>query len=163
MTAVATDRIGPVLREYVEAAAAALQPERVIYTQPGVEVAWDEACGGQLAGRVVALVPHVSQPRGAAGVGCGVDYWTATLAMSMIRCIAVLDDDGTAPTPAAITADGQAMLADLAALEQVILCNPRTTAVLNWQPQGPDGGYAGGEWIFAVRIPTCGCSPVSGA
>lgn len=159
----ATDLISPLLSEYVNLAARALapRPSRVVHVNPGGEVPWDECCAGQLAGRIITKIPRVGDQRSAAGLPCGVLYWDVTLALSIIRCIHVVIEDGPQqakiPTTAEMDADGMQMLADLAVLEEVILCHPRTTAMQSWVPLGAQGGCAGGEWVFVARVPGCPC------
>jgi hypothetical protein len=160
----ATDFLGPILARYVEAAIPVLDPPvgRVVYVAPGLEVAWDDCCDGQLHARVIQLVPHTSSStRPAAGPPCGVEYWIATIALGVIRCAHSLNDDGSAPTDAEVSSDGQQMLADMAELQQVVLCSPDTWQVLQWLPAGPLGGCHGGEWTFQVKVPTCGCDVVA--
>lgn len=154
----AADLIGPVLAEYVTNAVATLDPvpERVIVYQPGEEVAWDECCDGQLWGRVVSVDPGPIQPK-ANGLPCGIPWWSVTLGLGILRCVAVVNDKGTPPSAAKITEDGAQMLADLATLQEVVACTGKTATVVSWTPLGPQGGCAGGEWVFTVRIMACGC------
>ena len=153
------DLIGPILSDIVHEAEAAVSPTptRIIYIQPGAEVAWDESCGGgQLWGRVVTVAPGVgSQARSSAP--CGVLYWNVVLAVGLIRCVAGLKGDGSAPTPQELTSDGWQMTRDLQAIQQVILCHEKVTQITNWLPSGPQGAYAGGEWTFVVRVGVCAC------
>jgi hypothetical protein len=153
----ATDLIGPVLATYVALAKDALEPEpgRVVIVAPGSTVAWDDCCDGQLWSRVVNVTPFVGRP--GASAPCGVLYWTVRVALGVIRCAHSLNGDGTAPPAALISQDGEQMLDDLAALQQVILCHPRTTSILQWNPLGPQGGCHGGEWEYEIRVDTCGC------
>jgi hypothetical protein len=155
------DLIGPVLTDIVKQANVAVSPKpsRVIHIQPGAEVAWDESCGGgQLWGRVVTIAPATgTQPRSAAP--CGVLYWNVVLAVGIVRCVAGLKNDGSPPSPRELSADGVQMTRDLQAIQQVILCHEKVSAIQNWLPSGPQGVYAGGEWIFTVRIGTCACGP----
>jgi hypothetical protein len=155
------DLIGPILADIVHQAEVAVNPApaRVIYIQPGAEVAWDEACGGgQLWGRVVTIAPGVgTQARSSAP--CGVLYWNVVLAVGLIRCVAGLKSDGSPPSPSELTADGWQMTRDLQAIQQVILCHDSVSAIQNWLPSGTSGAYAGGEWLFTVRVGVCNCGP----
>lgn len=154
------DLIGPILHSIVEESRLALSPvpDRVIYIAPGNEVAWDDCCVGQLSGRIVSINPHVgTQPRSASP--CGVLYWDVLLAVGILRCVDVVDDQGVAPPAPVLTADGQQMLWDAQALQQVILCHKDVKAINVWVPQGPQGGCAGGEWTFLVTVGACGCGP----
>lgn len=154
------DYLGPILYDYVDEAAVGLEPTpgRIIHIAPGQEVAWDDCCDGQLWSRVIQVSPHVTNgTRSAAGPPCGVDYWIATVALGVIRCAYSLNEDGTVPSPAQITSDGQQMLDDMVVLQQVVLCNPNTWEIQGWTPSGPLGGCHGGEWVFTVKFQTCQC------
>lgn len=158
----ATDRIGPIMAEYVTAALASFPdgkvPQRVITYQPGEEVAWDGCCDGQLAMRLIAL--DLSAPQSnAQGLICGGKWWNVRLGLSLIRCVGVVSDKGTPPTAERITNDGAQMLADIATIQDVVMCLGKTTAAPApaWVPLGPSGGCAGGEWQFTVRVPVCAC------
>jgi hypothetical protein len=154
----AVDMIGPVLAEYVANAVATLTPApgRVITYQPGEQVAWDECCDGQLWGRVVLIQPGPIQPKGN-GLPCGIPWFNVVLGLGIIRCVASVSDKGKVPSASAITDDGAQMLLDLATLQEVMLCTGYTTNVLAWTPLGPEGGCAGGEWTFTIRVMACGC------
>jgi hypothetical protein len=154
----ATDLIGPILKTYTAEAVRALNPKptRVIEVAPGASVAWDDCCGGQVWTRVVQVVPAVGRA-GSTQAPCGVLYWVATVALGVVRCAHSLRDDGTAPPAHLISEDGQDMLDDLAALQEVVVCHPRTASITGWTPLGPQGGCHGGEWVFTVRFDVCGC------
>jgi len=154
----ATDYIGPVLATYVALAKDALEPEpgRIVIVAPGSTVAWDNCCEGQLWSRVVEVQPFLGRPS-AAALPCGVLYWNVIVAVGVIRCAHSLNDDGSAPPATLVSQDGQQMLDDLAALQEVILCHPRTKAIQRWTPLGPQGGCHGGEWQFVISVDTCGC------
>lgn len=157
----AYDGISPVMAEYVAAATAALSPTpgRIITYQPGEEVAWDEVCEGQLAARIVGIGLNAPMAN-AQGLICGGKWWDVRLGLSLIRCVGVVNDKGKPPTAERITNDGAQMLADIAALQEVVMCVGKTVATPApaWVPLGPNGGAAGGEWQFTVRVMVCGCS-----
>jgi hypothetical protein len=159
---VVQELIGPVLTDYVNLAAAALlpRPGRIIHIAPGRSVPWDECCEGQLWGRLVSITPMVGRQGAGTSMPCGVLAWDVQLAVGIIRCVHTIQGDGPTaitPTPREMTADGQQALNDLVALEQVILCHPKTVSMVNWLPLGNLGGCGGGEWTFNTRVPTCGC------
>lgn len=152
------DYVGSVLWDMVEKSKASLvpKPTRVIHVNPGRQVPWDECCVGQLAGRVLTITPFTG-PRGSTSLGCGVVEYVVTLGISIIRCVATVDDSGQAPTPAEMDADGLQMTRDLANIMRVIQCHPATRTMGAWNPLGNQGGCGGGEWTFQVRIPVCPC------
>jgi len=154
------DLIGPILHDIVEQSRLALSPvpSRVNYVAPGNDVAWDACCDGQLSGRIVSINPHVgTQARSSSP--CGVLYWDVLLAVGILRCVDVVDDQGTAPSTLELDRDGQQMLWDAQALQQVILCHDKVKQINAWVPQGPQGGCAGGEWTFLVTVGVCPCDP----
>lgn len=114
---------------------------------PGGSVAWDDCCDGQAWVRVVSVEPSY-QAR------CGIVRWTVTLGIGVLRCAAVLNDDGVAPSPRQITADGHEMIADMDAIAHLFQCNdlPLDPLLGNWTPQGPNGGCHGGEWAATVTL-----------
>lgn len=134
--------------------------ERVLL-QPGDEVAWDDCCNGQLAVRLISLVPIPSGTPGARP--CPPAGWNATLGISMIRCVATLQDDGEPPTAEAITVDALDVLGDMALIQLAIDCVTRARPevqrleLLSWTPLGPAGGCAGGEWRLHMFVPSCAC------
>lgn len=152
----ATDQIGPILSAAVYAAADALYPRPTrILLQPGAEVAWDECCGGQLWGRVVRVSGRTKP--GSGFNACAILFWEVVLAVGVIRCVAVSAEDGTAPSDEAITADAWQFLSDLAAIQEALACRVDLAGVGDFTPLGPQGGCAGGEWQFTVRVPVCAC------
>ena len=135
-------------------------PERA-FVQPGTEVAWDDCCSGQLALRLISWEPITSGP--AMSSPCAPAGWRAQLGISLIRCVASLSDSGDAPTPDHLTADAIDILTDASQMEQLLTCTvsglvDRLTLV-NYIPSGPQGGCAGGEWIFRIMFTAtaCGC------
>lgn len=150
------------MEDYVDLAQAALTEEgraagRVVRHGPGLRLPWDECCDGQLWARVVNVQPATSSNPRAVSAPCGVLFWNVTIGLNIIRCVATVNDQGQAPKPEQIDKDGQEMLNDLATLQQVILCHPKTRSILSWNPLGAQGGCAGGEWQFTARIDACGC------
>lgn len=156
----ATDLIGPAMAAFLAEAQTLLVPavgRAALY--PGLEVAWDDCCDGQLWVRLVNMQPGApAQP----GQPCGVVLWNVTFGMGVLRCASPLYDDGRAPDASALTADNLQMTADSAALQQAIQCAIAPAVerlTLNrWDPQGPQGGCVGGEWLFTVKLTNCPCS-----
>ena len=162
----AQDKIGPVLAEYVANAVATLEPTptRIITYQPGAEVAWDEFCGGQVWGRVVNVSSGPNQAK-ASGNVCSIPWWVVTLGVGVLRCVKGVETVGkraVVPTGEQITEDGAQSLADIATLLEVVTCSGYTTgdAAITYTPLGPNGGMAGGEFQFTIRIGSCACPEV---
>lgn len=132
---------------------------RVVPVAPGTTPAWDDGCG-LMYSRLVSVTPVVdTQMRGNSVMPCGINFYIVTVAIAVVRCVAVVDDAARAPTAAQVYADGSAMLADLETLEQVIRCAPTTRSIISAQPLPEQGGLSGIEWIFTLRLPACDCPP----
>ena len=160
-----TDRLALFMDDYAERAVAALadadrRPGRVVPIAPGTSPAWDGDCAGYLYGRIVSIAPGQQQGTPPASVRCGVHFWVATLAIAIIRCVGVLDDNGRPPLPARVDQDGRGFSLDAAVLEQVLLCSPYTRSIVQGVPLEEQGGYSGFEWTYTVRYDTCDCSGV---
>lgn len=155
----ADDLIYPVLESMVIKAFEGLDPipGRMIVA-PGLEVAWDDCCDGQVWTRLIQLLPMVQQ----GAPGCGVVGWQATIGLGIVRCVATVNDSGQAPSAGQITADASQMTSDIDVLREVITCNtfqPLERLVpTGWVPLGPLGGCAGGEWTMTGTLLQPACS-----
>ena len=162
----AADLIGPLLGRVLDEAYSVLDPKpsrKALYS--GSQVAWDDCCEGQVWVRLVAMEPVTGDPRQNRAMGpCGVLMWRATIGVGILRCAAVLNDDGSAPSPTVLTAETLTMTSDMSALAQAISCSIPTNIkglmkmqVIRWDPLGPDGGCVGGEWTVQALVNTCKC------
>src|SRR5699024_7839428 len=75
--------------------------------QPGLSVAWDDCCDGQLWVRINGVTP-VYKGNSDCSVAFGVTY-----AVGIIRSVHSLSDRGKAPTQGQITTDGLDMIDDM--------------------------------------------------
>lgn len=129
-------------------------PSRVLL-MPGSEVVWDN-CGnrGQLWVRVVSVVPHY--PSGlrtnAMGVKCGPAAWDATIAVGVLRCVSTVDDRGRPPKALTMTKEMTQILDDASKISGVLVEAEEITEITVWNPLGPEGGLAGGEWEARARF-----------
>jgi hypothetical protein len=124
------------------------------FVQPGEEVAWDQCdCEGQAWSRLVRAQP-VYGDRKANGKRCIV-RWDVQLAIGSLRCVTGPTDRGTLPKAATITAEGHRYANDFAALLSAVECDPYTDTVLEAVALGPNGGCAGSEVRFNVRVGPC--------
>lgn len=132
------------------------KPGRVVTLAPGATAAFDDCCAGQVWGRLVNLMPAPgATPGRTPGLSpAAAPWWLATIEIGIVRCAAVLDDQGRAPTPAAITADGEQGIADLAAILSVLRCEP-IRSFEGWLPVGPEGGCFGGTLTITVQVQNC--------
>lgn len=124
------------------------------FVQPGEEVAWDQCdCNGQAWSRLVRAEPIYGTAK-ANGIPCVV-RWDVQMAVGVLRCVSGPTDKGTLPKGETITAEGHQFAADIAALMQAIECDGYTYRLLEAVPLGPQGGCAGSEVRFLVRIAPC--------
>jgi len=157
-----TDLVATFMDDLAERSVLALaehdrRPGRVVAIAPGTAPAWDGDCNGYLYGRIVSITPGQQQGTAPVNVRCGVHFWVATLAIAIIRCVGVLDNQGTPPLPSRVDADGRGFSLDAAILQQVLLCSPYTRSIVQGVPLEEQGGYSGFEWTYTVRAPTCDC------
>lgn len=161
------DLIGPVLEQALDVAVAALDPppaRACLY--PGAEVAWDDCDCGQAWVRLVLVEPWFgdgNRQRVSAYGPCGPLKWAVTLGVGVLRCAATVDDSGHAPEPSVLTSETLAMTRDMTDLSKAITCDFPTVRgldrvqVTRWEPLGPDGLCAGGEWIVTALVDACKC------
>ena len=157
----ALTQVGPILADLVAKSAAALAAEdrpvdSVVTVAPGVAPAWDNSCS-QIYSRFVSLAPVTGDQRGVQAP-CGVLFWIVTVAIAVTRCVGTPSAEGgriKLPTPDRVSADGMAMLADIATLEDVIKCDERVRSVVQAIPLPEAGGLSGIEWQFTLRIDNC--------
>lgn len=141
-----TTRAYAVQESILEECLAQLQPNpaRVVVV-PGATPVWDACCDGMLYSAMVGVQPKL---RAAKCTG-----WTATIKVGVIRCCASLDDMGNPPTPHQISQDARLMLDDMVALMRALAASECVEVLDGWEPLGPDGGCAGGEWTITVHLP----------
>lgn len=134
-----------------------------VFLAPGLEVAHDDCCegGGQLWVRVIEQIPYV--PPGRVVNPCGSGMKTVRYGVGTIRCVHSLDSRGHPPSAATVTADAVGGWQDANALEQMFYCCLPVEGDLfaknldRYDPIGPLGGCAGGEWTITTKVRTCGC------
>lgn len=141
------------------------EPGRVVLV-PGTAEVWDDCCEGQLYARVIDVFPTAPFPQfdtvqKGANLACSIKMMNLHIGLGLIRCAATVDDEGRAPTAAAVSANGEDMLADMALLLDVITCKvPSVKKILGvkldrWTPKGVTGGCHGGEWGVHLAIDPC--------
>ena len=124
------------------------------FIQPGGQVAWDECdCDGQAWSRFVQATPIYDTPK-ANGIPCVV-RWDVTLAVGVLKCAAGPTVRGVLPTAEQISAGGVTFGDDLTMLMHAIECDPMTYRMTGATPLGPEGGCAGSEVQFVVRMAPC--------
>lgn len=136
-------------------------PGRTIYAAPGMSVAHDDCCDGQVWARLVSIgpLPNADPAKRPGMHPCAMPHFLATIELGVIRCAAVMGNNGKAPSPRQITQDGQQGIADMATLLGVLRCTPDLRSLGAWTPVGPEGGCHGGYWTVTKLLTNCiGCS-----
>lgn len=146
------------LHHYLDLAVAAVSPvPGKKFVLAGSEVPWDSCdCNGQIWSRIVNIQPIVGTTK-ANGQPCVIRFWEVTLAVGILRCVAVPSESGKLPTGTRMTTDGDQAADDLANLIQAIVCDPATYNVTQAAPIGAQGGCAGSEVQFIIRLNPCDC------
>lgn len=158
---------------------AADRPPGRVELVPGLRPAWDDCCDGQLYLRVIEVYPTAgqsapfpqidTQQRGAAGGQCAIHGLAVHIGLGIIRCVATVNDDGSAPSPEEVSQDADLMLKDMDALLDALLCKApqedfyksvNGLKMDRWQPQGVEGGCGGGEWGAYLWVDPCLCRPL---
>lgn len=160
----ATDLISPLLEDVLFLAKASLYPvpSRVVVV-PGLDAVWDECCEGQLWVRLVSYNPVQPTTVRSGDPACNVQMWDAGIAVGILRCVSVVDDQGRAPSPAQMLEDARMIHRDMADLQEVLQCSIHTVDNVlkarmgSWNSLGPEGGCAGGEWAMTLTLPNCAC------
>jgi hypothetical protein len=157
------DRLGPAMQSLLDACESALveggRRAAHVALAPGNTVSWDNCCdasegGGQLWARVVSAVPRPqpSQP-------CDLTHLSVRAAVGAVRCMHGVDEEGY-PTPAEMTGDTLGMTADADLLLRGIRAwappadqvPPKTLAVEQGLPLGPQGYCGGWEWTVTFGL-----------
>ena len=143
------------LDHYVDLLGEALDPvPGKVFVQPGDEVAWDQCdCDGQAWAKIVNVLPVVGT-RKADGRVC-VQWWDVTFAVGVLRCVAGPNQRGVLPNAKQITADGHRFADDLVALMGMVEGDSYVRQITQATPLGPQGGCAGSEVQFIVRVQPC--------
>lgn len=116
---------------------------------PGLLPAWDDCCSGQLTVRMVNILPTYSK-------GTCPSIIRVTFGISLIRCVHTMNDDGSAPLPKYVNSDGEMTMDDAhevyCALSAWKPNGVYQWKLLQWTPEGAEGGCAGGEWQVEAVI-----------
>ena len=144
-------------------AVCALPPPGRVFLAPGLDVPHDDCCegGGQLWVRVIDQVPY--RPSTRTLDRCGSGMKTVRFGVGTVRCVHSLDARGNPPSAGTASDDAIELWQDANAVEQAFYCCLSLDADLlgksldRYDPIGPLGGCAGGEWTISARVRSCGC------
>jgi hypothetical protein len=74
---------------------------------------------------------------------CGIRYWEAVGEVTLLRCAASLNDDGTAPAPYVLLAEGKDSIKDTDAILAGMGAQEWIRSIGTWTPQANQGGCRG--------------------
>jgi len=125
---------------------------------PGDNVSW-EMCGGECGDGVCGMAyvrpmtsfPYQEFPAASLNSQCELPI-AHQIEIGILRCMPLMEDDGTFPDAAVITDAALGIEIDKAALLRGINCcqSSHVKSVEAWQPLGPGGGCIGGVWRMYV-------------
>lgn len=145
---------------YYEVAGVELPERQLIF--PGALPAWDCEFVGVGVERVFSHTGDIAvETIQAIGAHPSFAMHGAQLTVWVVRCTPVLLDDGSPPTVEALAENAALLLADIQLVHNAVTEATRPTATLatcngvafvDWQPVGPDGGFAGGVHRLRVSL-----------
>lgn len=115
----------------------------------------DENCGAAYV-RVVNSYPSVDFPEPDVSASCN-SVMAYSLAVGVLRCVSLGDDDGTPPSPEEMNELTLQMLSDMQAIRRAIQCclgsnfEDLEYVLGAYTPLPMQGGVAGGETLLTVR------------
>lgn len=139
------------------------------FIAPGNPPAWDVCCDcgdgeGQAYVQIASVAPTDNFPATQTGaMRCPPSGFAAQFVVGIIRCAAVVDDQGRPPSSARLTADAVKVHRDRAIVQEVMRCcylddaDPGSYVIGTWTPLGPQGGCVGGSTPILVAVPACRC------
>lgn len=126
------------------------KPGRVIAVVPGNQVIWDDCCKGQLTARLVSLTPVLTG--GSSITQCGIKWWQAVGEITLVRCAATLNDNGSAPKPGVLLAEGRDALKDTDTIIKSIGTQDWIQSIGGWTPAANTGGCRGISITFNFNL-----------
>lgn len=132
-------------------------PKRIISSYPGIGIAWDDCCDGQLTFQLQSMTPRFRAGRSMM-TPCAVAWWDVVIEVTILRCTPTINDQGIAPRPRKISESGLRMYDDMNTILSAIQSRPEVVLVGNWTPSGPQGGCVGGAWTFTMRVDAEPCA-----
>lgn len=145
-----TEKFGQLLQDVLSFIDPAEYPSRVIAVVPGAQTAWDDCCEGQLTCRLVSMNPVLNE--GGRQSQCGIKYWAAVGEVQLLRCSQALNEDGTAPSPLIVAAEGSSSMRDTDSILKGIAQQSWISSMELWTPEGPNGGCRGVQVQFNFAL-----------
>jgi hypothetical protein len=124
---------------------------------PGETVSWDycgaecknDACGMAWV-RAGTSAPYSTFPLAELDSACEKPLFYE-IEVGVLRCLPIIEDDGSLPAAADITEAALGLAIDQMALHRAIRCCRLGAFALGaWRPVGPQGGCVGGFWTLYV-------------
>jgi len=136
------------------------------FVAPGAQIAWDDCECGQLTVHVLRAYPSDTFPilkQDGPFTRCAPKLTVAEFIVTILRCVAVQDDHGRAPTAAKLAANAVTDQLDRAAVRRGVICclepeDPRLRRNFLMQEQlavGSEGECMGSELHVFVGLPNC--------
>ena len=140
------------------------------FVAPGGPPAWD-ACGsvdgereGQAWVQVAQVFPSDQFPTQQTGpMRCPPSGYGVQLAVGVLRCAAVMDEQGHPPGSDHLNDDARKVARDRALVRDALRCcylddaDPGTYVLGAWTPLGPQGGCVGGTTAITLALASCRC------
>lgn len=142
------------------------------FVAPGNPPAWDVCCDcgigdGQAWVQIANVFPTDNFPQAQTGAMRCVPAGQGVLFnVGILRCAAVLDDQGRPPSSERLTADARKVQRDRAIVREAIRCcfledaDPGTFVLGTFTPLGPQGACVGGITPVTVAVDACACGDV---
>jgi len=139
------------------------------FLAPGGSPSWDTCCDcGRGEGMAWVQIVSVGPTEAFPGIFQGAmrqppPEFVLEMNVGILRCAAVLDDQGRAPSSEKMTADGMKVQRDRAIVAEAIRCcfleqaDPGTFSIGSWTPLGPQGGCVGGTTSIRIAASACRC------
>jgi hypothetical protein len=139
------------------------------FIAPGAAPAWDVCCDcgagdGMAWVQIAEVFPSDNFPAvQGAGMRCNYAENGVRFNIAVIRCAAVLDDQGRPPSSERLTADARKVQRDRAIINEAIRCcylsdaDPGSFVIGTFTPLGPQGGCVGGTTSLQIATPSCRC------
>lgn len=139
------------------------------FVAPAGPPPWDICCvagraEGQAWVQLSGTDPTNDFPRQTGPQRLGFGEWAVSVTLGIIRCAAVVDEQGNPPSVDALMANAEKVNRDRMLLQMAIECCflPELDVeggyiIGGWRPLGPNGGCVGGQQTLQFVSEVCGC------
>jgi hypothetical protein len=139
------------------------------FIAPGSSSPWDVCCDcGRNEGMawiaIQEVYPTDNFPTSQTGaMRCTFAEHGVRVTLNVLRCAAVVDDQGRVPSTARLMNDMRKVQRDRTIVLEAIKCcfladaDPGTYVIGSFTPLGPSGGCVGGSTSLSFAVPACRC------